>query len=84
MACLANHMMPGGLGADHQLRPIEFANCSSPVDDSYSRTHVPVPTHQPIWKRIPTDESGKQFEDIIYEKAAEEGIAKVCVQGLES
>lgn len=48
------------------------------MDDSYHRKHGEVPTHEPIWRRA-CDESGKEFTDIIYEKAEGEGIAKVCV-----
>lgn len=76
MACIANHMMPaGGREAD----PIALANCSSPVPDSYSRTHTPVPTHIPVWNKITQDDAGKPFEDIIYEKAVGEGFCKITI-----
>ncbi|CAI9096382.1 OLC1v1032512C1 [Oldenlandia corymbosa var. corymbosa] len=79
MACIANHMMPGEMVAGNELGSVALSNCSSPVEDSYSRTHRPVPTHPPVWTRIPTDDTGKEFEDIIYEKAAGEGIAKITI-----
>lgn len=38
--------------------------------------HGDVPSEPPEW-RAATDESGKEFVDIVYEKAVGEGIAKV-------
>jgi len=52
------------------------ASSSSPARDSYRRVHGDVPSEPPEW-RAATDESGKEFIDIIYEKAVGEGIAKV-------
>lgn len=46
------------------------------MNDSYHRIHGEVPSHIPVWK-ISSDESGKEFTDIIYEKAEGEAIAKV-------
>lgn len=57
--------------------------CSSPVArsmassaDSYRRVHGDVSDKEVMW-RVACDESGKEFVDIIYEKAIGEGIAKV-------
>ncbi|XP_071926402.1 1,4-dihydroxy-2-naphthoyl-CoA synthase, peroxisomal-like [Coffea arabica] len=82
MASVANHLMPG-----HQISPshpalfgaIAPSNCSSPLDDSYRRTHGEVPSHPPVWKTVSLDESVKEFADIIYEKAVGEGIAKITI-----
>jgi naphthoate synthase len=52
------------------------SSSSSPAGDSYRRVHGDVPSEPPEW-RTATDESGKEFVDIIYEKAVGEGIAKV-------
>jgi hypothetical protein len=52
------------------------SSSSSPAGDSYRRVHGDVPSEPPEW-RAATDESGKEFVDIIYEKAVGEGIAKV-------
>uniref|UniRef100_A0A804NFQ6 1,4-dihydroxy-2-naphthoyl-CoA synthase, peroxisomal n=1 Tax=Zea mays TaxID=4577 RepID=A0A804NFQ6_MAIZE len=51
------------------------SSSSSPAGDSYRRVHGDVPSEPPEW-RTATDESGKEFVDIIYEKAVGEGIAK--------
>jgi naphthoate synthase len=44
--------------------------------DSYRRVHGEVSDSQVTWQPA-CDESGKEFVDIIYEKAVGEGIAKV-------
>lgn len=72
VATVANHLVP----------VISTSNCDSIVlsnasmNDSYHRIHGEVSTHDVVW-RIAFDESGKEFTDIIYEKAVDEGIAKV-------
>lgn len=49
---------------------------SSSMNDSYQRVHGDVPSHDVVW-RIACDDSGKEFTDIVYEKADGEAIAKV-------
>lgn len=46
------------------------------INDSYHRKHGAVSTHPVVWS-IAGDNSGKEFTDIIYEKAVGEAIAKV-------
>ncbi|TVU35659.1 hypothetical protein EJB05_17560, partial [Eragrostis curvula] len=58
--------------------PTAASSSSSPAGDSYRRVHGDVPSEPPEW-RAATDESGKAFVDIIYEKAAGEGIAKITI-----
>ncbi|GLU03097.1 hypothetical protein SLE2022_203150 [Rubroshorea leprosula] len=48
------------------------------MNDSYHRTHGEVSGHQVVWKAA-VDDSGKEFTDIIYEKAVGEGIAKITI-----
>ncbi|KAJ3704456.1 hypothetical protein LUZ61_008161 [Rhynchospora tenuis] len=60
--------------------------CSSPVapsivsssTDSYRRVHGDVSDKEVTWQSV-CDESGKDFVDIIYEKAVGEGIAKITI-----
>lgn len=46
------------------------------MNDNYHRKHGAVPSHPVVW-RVAGDDSGKEFIDIIYEKADGEAIAKV-------
>ncbi|KAK4423833.1 1,4-dihydroxy-2-naphthoyl-CoA synthase, peroxisomal [Sesamum alatum] len=75
MASLAGHLLPAQGGA---ATSIALSNCSSKFDDTYHRVHGEVPSHIPQWKPA-LDESGKEFIDIIYEKAVGEGIAKITI-----
>ena len=78
VASVASHLMPASHFNPSHDSAIGFSGCSSSMDDSYHKKHGEVPTHEPIWRLIASDESGKEFTDIIYEKAVGEGIAKVC------
>lgn len=49
---------------------------------TYQRVHGDVPSHDVVWKVVPSDDDddeGKVFTDIIYEKSVGEGIAKVVL-----
>lgn len=78
VASVANHLLPIPL-AQNVFSSIGFSNCSSSsMNDNYHKIHGEVPNHEPVWRLIPSDdESGKDFTDIIYEKAVGEPIAKV-------
>ncbi|XP_031277038.1 1,4-dihydroxy-2-naphthoyl-CoA synthase, peroxisomal isoform X2 [Pistacia vera] len=71
---VANHLVP--VIASSNCESIVLSNAS--MNDSYHRIHGEVPTHDVVW-RIAFDESGKEFTDIIYEKAVDEGIAKITI-----
>ncbi|KAK9108101.1 hypothetical protein Syun_024112 [Stephania yunnanensis] len=71
---ILNHILP--IGASSDSTPIRLSNAS--MNDTYHRVHGEVPTHEPTWK-IARDESGKDFTDIVYEKALGEGIAKITI-----
>lgn len=67
----------------NHLNPIQLPSSSSLVtlsttsmNDKYHKIHGEVSSHEAEW-RLACDESGKEFIDIIYEKAVGEGIAKV-------
>lgn len=77
VASVANHLSPPQ-PAPCSLPSIGSSSCSSSMNDSYHRVHGEVPAHVPVWRLVPSDdESGKEFTDIIYEKAVGEAIAKV-------
>ncbi|XP_058087706.1 1,4-dihydroxy-2-naphthoyl-CoA synthase, peroxisomal [Magnolia sinica] len=59
--------------------PPSIRRCNASMDDSYHRTHGEVPVHPPSWRTVATDDSGKEFTDIIYEKAVGEAIAKITI-----
>ncbi|KAJ0095990.1 hypothetical protein Patl1_16113 [Pistacia atlantica] len=71
---VSNHLVP--VIASSNCESIVLSNAS--MNDSYHRIHGEVPTHDVLW-RIAFDESGKEFTDIIYEKAVDEGIAKITI-----
>ncbi|RZS22099.1 hypothetical protein BHM03_00054860 [Ensete ventricosum] len=71
IARIAHHLLP--LATPPRLLPIQRSVASA--NDSYRRVHGEVSTRDATW--IPAcDESGKEYTDIIYEKAVGEGIAK--------
>lgn len=57
---------------------ISLHNCSNAnsINDSYHRIHGDVTTREPVWE-VACDELGIEYTDIVYEKATDEGIAKV-------
>lgn len=69
---VSRHLIP----EPNHAHGVGMSACSSGFDDTYHRVHGAVPTHIPPWKAA-MDDYGKDFVDIIYEKAAGEGIAKV-------
>lgn len=75
MASFAGHLIPAQT-LNSNNNSIAASNCSSRFNDTYHRVHGEVSTHIPVWKPA-LDDSGKEFVDILYEKAAGEGIAKV-------
>lgn len=81
MASLSSHFLPLTTHSPPSPPPIE--RCNTSADDSYHRVHGQVPDHPATWK-IVRDDSGKEFVDIIYEKAVGEGIAKVGFKNLFS
>lgn len=83
LARVAAHLVPSFPVTHGTTPPIvpaptaaSSSSSSSPAGDSYRRVHGDVSSEPPEW-RAATDESGKAFVDIIYEKAVDEGIAKV-------
>ncbi|CAE6227621.1 unnamed protein product [Arabidopsis arenosa] len=51
------------------------------MDDSFHKVHGEVLTHEVVWKKANFfgDGDNKEFVDIIYEKALDEGIAKITI-----
>ena len=82
LARVAAHLVPSFPVTHATVPPLApsstAASSSSPARDSYRRVHGDVPSEPPEW-RAATDESGKEFVDIVYEKAVGEGIAKVSL-----
>ncbi|CAO2165827.1 unnamed protein product [Urochloa humidicola] len=85
LARVAAHLAPSFLPVSHATSPpllpattAASSSSSSPAGDSYRRVHGDVSSEPPVW-RAATDESGKEFVDIIYEKAVNEGIAKITI-----
>ncbi|KAL1556732.1 1,4-dihydroxy-2-naphthoyl-CoA synthase [Salvia divinorum] len=76
MFFVSSHLIPE---SDH-THCLSMSICTSGFDDTYHRVHGTVPTHIPLWKAA-IDDSGKDFVDIIYEKAFGEGIAKAFCSG---
>nr|GLL32732.1 1,4-dihydroxy-2-naphthoyl-CoA synthase, peroxisomal [Ipomoea trifida] len=78
VASVANHLLPPQ-PPPCSLPSIRSSTCSSSMNDSYHRVHGEVPAHVPAWRLVPSDDSGKEFTDIIYEKAVGEAIAKITI-----
>ncbi|XP_055810317.1 1,4-dihydroxy-2-naphthoyl-CoA synthase, peroxisomal [Solanum dulcamara] len=80
VALVANHLLPVVPLAQNVVSSIGSSNCSSSsMNDNYHKIHGEVPNHEPVWRLIPSDESTKEFTDIIYEKAVGEPIAKITI-----
>ncbi|KAJ4711088.1 1,4-dihydroxy-2-naphthoyl-CoA synthase, peroxisomal-like [Melia azedarach] len=75
MAAVANHLLPI-MNTNSNYGSIGLSNAS--MKDRYHRIHGEVPSRDVVW-RTACDESGKEFTDIIYEKAVGEGIAKITI-----
>ncbi|XP_077253611.1 enoyl-CoA hydratase/isomerase D isoform X2 [Tasmannia lanceolata] len=76
IASVSNHLFPSPSSSSSSSYSIQ--RCNASMNDSYHRIHGEVPTHEALW-RIACDESGKEFTDIIYEKAVGEAIAKITI-----
>ncbi|KAK2636507.1 hypothetical protein Ddye_031299 [Dipteronia dyeriana] len=77
ISAVSNHLIPATSGSNSVSVGL---NNASAVNDSYHRIHGEVPSHDVVWRIVASDdESGKEFTDIIYEKADGEGIAKITI-----
>ncbi|CAI9761751.1 unnamed protein product [Fraxinus pennsylvanica] len=79
IASIANHIMPAHPNQSQPGNTIGTMNCSSLINNSFHRLHGEVPTHISVWSPV-NDDSGKEYADIIYEKASGEGIANVSIE----
>uniref|UniRef100_A0A2P2MFD4 Naphthoate synthase family protein n=1 Tax=Rhizophora mucronata TaxID=61149 RepID=A0A2P2MFD4_RHIMU len=78
-ASIANHLMvPLSLASSLGNSSTSVGLCNTSMDDSYHKIHGQVSQKEVVW-RSASDESGKEFTDIIYEKAMGEGIAKITI-----
>ncbi|CAK9182754.1 unnamed protein product [Ilex paraguariensis] len=77
VSSVASHLLPAD-SASSRGGVVGSNRCSAPMNDSYHRIHGEVPSHEPVWS-IACDESGKEYTDIVYEKAVGEAIAKVTI-----
>lgn len=77
VASVANHLAPVRPPANSGA--VELSTASSSMNDSYHRIHGEVPSHHVVWRTARDEDSGKDFVDIVYEKAVGEGIAKITI-----
>ncbi|KAG5017210.1 hypothetical protein JHK82_022840 [Glycine max] len=78
LASVTNHLTP----SSYHNAPGELAPClTSGGNNSFRRVHGEVPSHDVVWRIVASDHdnSGKDFTDIVYEKAVGEGIAKISI-----
>uniref|UniRef100_A0A2P2MFA7 1 4-dihydroxy-2-naphthoyl-CoA synthase peroxisomal-like n=1 Tax=Rhizophora mucronata TaxID=61149 RepID=A0A2P2MFA7_RHIMU len=76
---IANHLMvPLSPASSEGNGSTSVGLCNTSMDDSYHKIHGQVSQKEVVWRSV-SDESGKEFTDIIYEKAVGEDIAKVRV-----
>lgn len=72
IANIANHLSPL---PSNSAPPSMVRQATASTGDSYHKVHGKVSTREATW-RPACDESGKDYTDIVYEKAVGEGIAK--------
>ncbi|CAH8256360.1 unnamed protein product [Arabidopsis lyrata] len=79
ISVVTNHLIPIGFNPT-RVDSVELCSASS-MDDSFHKVHGEVPTHEAVWKKAEffVDGDNKEFVDIIYEKALDEGIAKITI-----
>ncbi|KAG7588161.1 ClpP/crotonase-like domain superfamily [Arabidopsis suecica] len=79
ISVVTNHLIPIGFNPT-RVDSVELCSASS-IDDSFHKVHGEVPTHEVVWKKAEFfgDGDNKEFVDIIYEKALDEGIAKITI-----
>ncbi|KAI7979178.1 1,4-dihydroxy-2-naphthoyl-CoA synthase, peroxisomal [Camellia lanceoleosa] len=84
LASVTNHIalmsISGSIGLCNRIA--SSSSCSSSINDRYHRIHGEVPTHDPVWRLVDCDDNGKEFTDMVYEKAVGEPIAKVQILSL--
>ncbi|KGN51798.1 1,4-dihydroxy-2-naphthoyl-CoA synthase, peroxisomal [Cucumis sativus] len=74
VASISSHLVP----IPQTPNPDSIHLSSASIDDSYHRKHGTVSTLPVVWSKA-GDEFGKEFTDIIYEKAVGEAIAKITI-----
>ncbi|XP_022957177.1 1,4-dihydroxy-2-naphthoyl-CoA synthase, peroxisomal [Cucurbita moschata] len=74
VASISGHLIP----IPRTPNPDSIRLSAASIDDNYHRKHGAVSTHPVVWS-IADDNSGKEFIDIIYEKAVGEAIAKITI-----
>ncbi|CAD5315916.1 1,4-dihydroxy-2-naphthoyl-CoA synthase, peroxisomal [Arabidopsis thaliana] len=79
ISVITNHLIPIGF-SPARVDSVELCSASS-MDDRFHKVHGEVPTHEVVWKKADFFGEGdnKEFVDIIYEKALDEGIAKITI-----
>ncbi|XP_022734763.1 1,4-dihydroxy-2-naphthoyl-CoA synthase, peroxisomal-like isoform X2 [Durio zibethinus] len=78
IATFSNHLLQVGLGSNSSWSRGSIGFSKASMNDSYHGIHGEVASHEVEWKTA-CDEYGKEFTDIIYEKAVGEGIAKITI-----
>lgn len=76
IASISGHLIPIPQAPDYSGDSVCLSNVS--FNDSYHRKNGTVSTDPVVWS-IAGDVSGKEFTDIIYEKAVDEAIAKITI-----
>ncbi|XP_074295787.1 1,4-dihydroxy-2-naphthoyl-CoA synthase, peroxisomal [Silene latifolia] len=72
---IASHL---NITNSHPVQSSSIVGLSPTMNDTYHRVHGEVSSKDVVW-RTSSDDSGKEFIDIIYEKAVGEGIAKITI-----
>ncbi|KAL7171513.1 hypothetical protein ACSBR2_036216 [Camellia fascicularis] len=82
LASVTNHIalmsISGSIGLCNRIASSSSSSSSS-INDRYHRIHGEVPTHDPVWRLVDCDDNGKEFTDMVYEKAVGEPIAKIII-----
>ncbi|XP_058767857.1 1,4-dihydroxy-2-naphthoyl-CoA synthase, peroxisomal-like [Vicia villosa] len=75
---VTNHLLPTPTPPQPHLISLSHTS-SSTKNDTYQRVHGNVPSNEVVWKVVASDEEGRDFTDIVYEKSVGEGIAKISI-----
>ncbi|KAK7317622.1 hypothetical protein RJT34_02017 [Clitoria ternatea] len=79
IASVTNHLTSSSPNPPEELT----LSHTSSRNDTYQRVHGNVPSHDVVWRTVASDDSGKDFTDIVYQKAVGEAIAKISINRAE-
>lgn len=80
LATIVRHLAPEASPSESSLTRLTCLGNGARKPSSYERVHGKVSRELPVWVSVPLPSGQEEFRDILYEKSASEGIAKVSLR----